>query len=70
MFAHRPTPHPGRYVGLLFDMAGFYPAAVHRFVTGRRMRRARNVEEALKADMSAIAGDMRRTLDKWMSRHG
>lgn len=58
-----------RYAGLIFDLAGLYPYAVHGFVSERRSRRVQSVEEAMRSDAAAIAGDMRRALDQWAIAH-
>jgi len=58
------------FAGLLFDLAGSYPAAVHARIQKRRKRRARSVEDALRSDVAAIAGDMRQALNKWASANG
>jgi len=51
--------------GLLFDFAGYYPAAVHARIQQRREQRAKSIDEAMRSDVAAIAGDMRRAMDKW-----
>lgn len=58
-----------RNVGLLFDFAGFYPVSVHRSLTEKRKLRPRNVDEAMRRDVSAIAADMRGAMDKWAADH-
>jgi len=58
------------FVGLLFDLAGAYPAAVHAHIQERRKRRAKSVDDALRSDVAAIAGDMRQALNKWASANG
>ena len=50
--------------GSLFDVAGFFPAAAHARIQEKRKRRAKSVDEAMRSDMEAIAGDMRRAMDK------
>lgn len=57
------------YAGLLFDLAGSYPVAVHAHIQERRERRAKSVEDAMRSDVAAIAGDMRRAMDKWDATH-
>jgi hypothetical protein len=69
MPADSPVRSVVKHLGLLFDVAGLYPAHVRDFVIKNRIRRTRSVEEALKSDMEAIAGDMRRAIDKWASEH-
>jgi hypothetical protein len=63
---HALVPHN---VGLLFDFAGFYPASVHRALVEKRKLRPRNVDEAMRRDVSAIAADMRGAMDKWAADH-
>jgi hypothetical protein len=57
------------FLGSLFDVSGNYTSAVQCMLSKRRQQRRKSVEDAFIRDISAIAGDMRKSMDAWAARH-
>ncbi len=51
-------------VGSLLNMSGMFPLAGREIFAKRAAKRPKSVEEALEADMAAIAGDMDKAIGK------